>query len=223
MSSANAESRPVSFDACHQFFSIAELFDLFLEQCSVKALLNCTMVCRRWKDTIEFSTLLQEHMFLSPVEETEGVDYKLNPLISSYFAPVLGLSSSEENTLSEGARFEAGNLCTPEDLKSMSWARGTSMHAPTRRAFAHPEASWRNMLISQPPICRLDWWHNWVHDRSVVGSVGSWLASRVSRRDGEAANGWGHQDLHGQYITLGVSGLPAVVMVLTRRASGLQY
>jgi hypothetical protein len=206
MSSANPKSRPLSFDACDQFFSIAELFNLFLEQCSVKVLLNCTMVSRRWKNTIESSTLLKEHMFLSPVEKTEGVEYKLNPLISTYFAPVLGLASSDENTSSEEsiARFEAGNLCTAKDLKFMPWARGTSMHAPTRRAFAHPEASWINMLVSQPPICRLDWWHNWAHDRSFVGNVGSWLASRVSHRDGEAANGWGHQDLKGQHVTLGM-------------------
>jgi hypothetical protein len=206
MSCVDTESRPLRFDACHQFFSIAELLDLFLEECSVQVLLNCTMVCRRWRRTIKYSKLLREHMFLRPVDKTEGVEYRLNPLISTYFAPVLGLASANEDTLSEEAvaRFEEGNLCTAEDLQSMAWARGTSLHAPTRRAFAHPKASWRKMLVSQPPICRLDWWHNWVHDRSVVGSVGSWLASRVSSRDGEAANGWGHQDLNGQHVTLGM-------------------
>lgn len=112
----------------------------------------------------------------------------------------------EEDLSSDSAisQFEAGNYCTPEDLTSVPWARNTSMYAPTRRAFMHKKASWRNMLVSQPPISRIDWWHEWVHDRSIVGTIGSWMARRVFSRDVVAANGWGHQDQSRQYVTLGM-------------------
>jgi hypothetical protein len=133
-------------------------------------------------------TLLQEHLFLQPAEEGEGVARILNPMLS-YFAPVLITGPPSERIPSQTG------FATPEDLAALTWARGPFMKAPSRRAFAREEASWRDMLVSQPPISRLDWWHEWIHDKS-----GSWPASS----DLDRATGWGHQYHDKSFVTLGM-------------------
>ncbi|KAF2627230.1 hypothetical protein BU25DRAFT_431786 [Macroventuria anomochaeta] len=58
--------------------------------------------------------------------------------------------------------------------------------------------------IRCPLINHIDWWHEFMHDRSITGSVGSRIARRVCNRDGAAANGWGHRDQSRQNVTLGM-------------------
>jgi hypothetical protein len=115
-----------------------------------------------------------------------------------YFAPILIAGSPSEHVPSRTS------FAKPEDLTSLPWAYDMSMNAPSRRAFAREEASWRNMLVSQPPISRIDWWHEWVHNDSAVGDVGcSFVGSEFYRHDG-TAYGWGHQDQSRVYVTLGM-------------------
>jgi hypothetical protein len=199
------ESCVLLFDACDRFFSIPELVNLFLEQCSTKVLLNCTLVCCDWEYNIRRSKLLQEHLFLEP-DGTPRSETRLNPILESHFSPILCHHQADTN-LSSGAaiaRLEAGRNCVAEDLTSTSWARGTSLDAPTRLAFIHDEASWRQMLVSQPPISRIDWWHEWAVDSSVAGDIKSWVARTIFNQDNLAACGWGHQDQDRQYVTLGM-------------------
>ncbi|EAT80970.1 hypothetical protein HBH56_164270 [Parastagonospora nodorum] len=192
MSSRSSQPRATSFEACNTFFNITELVEIFLNQCSTSALLNCSMVCRTWKEAIKRSALLQQHLFLEPVKEKEGVERVLNPMLA-YFAPVLVAGPTTEHVPSRAS------FARTEDLTSLPWARNTSMHAPTRRAFARREASWRKMLVSQPPISRIDWWHEWAHDRS--GIAGSWFARRIFNG---SSGGWGHQDQSREFVTLGM-------------------
>jgi hypothetical protein len=180
----------MSFETCDQFFGITELLELFLQQCSPHVLLNCTMVCRTWSQIIHESPLLQEHLFLQPTTAREGVKVTLNPMLA-YFAPILvAKSASEEISCKE-------NHVRREDLTSLPWARGTSMDAPSRRAFAHRYASWRNMLVSQPPISRLDWWHEWTHKCAFT-------KDEDLGYDNHHARGWGHQYSYEYPITLGL-------------------
>jgi hypothetical protein len=198
MSSSTSRSVP-SFEACNQFFGIAELLEILLNQCSPGVLLNCTMVCRNWNQRIKRSTLLQEHLFFKPTEAREGTEPTLNSMLA-YFAPILVPNSSPE----DAATFIEPGYAKPEDLASLPSARNTSMTAPTRRAFAHHKASWRNMLASQPPISRIDWWHQWTHDSSAAENPESWIARQVFNRDSGAAYGWGHQDQSREFVTLGM-------------------
>jgi hypothetical protein len=198
MSSHTCRSIP-SFEACDQFFGIAELLEIFLNQCPPSVLFNCTMVCRNWNERIKQSTLLQEHLFFKSAEAREAVEPKLNPMLA-YFAPILVPKPS----LDDASTFAEPEYAKPEALTSVPWARNTSMTASTRRAFARPEASWRSMLVSQPPISRIDWWHRWTHDRSAAEDPGSWIARRVFDHDSGAAYGWGHQDQSREFVTLGM-------------------
>lgn len=197
--------RPPSFEACSRFFAIGELLHLFLDQCTINVLLNCSIVCRSWNSAISESKHLQQQLFLKPEKDTDQADRRINPIIWTHFAPILYPDMSrrdEPEDLVE--RLEIGSNCSPSDITLLPWARNTSMYAPTRCAFAQREASWRNMLVSQPPIRRIDWWHEWLHDRSVAGKAGSWIARRVFNQDGMATNGWGHQDQSREHVTLGM-------------------
>lgn len=155
------------------------------------------MVCRTWNEIIDRSTLLQEHLFLKPIKAREGIAVTLNPMLA-YFAPILVPGSASEDVSSQNG------YAKPEDLTSVPWTRNTSMYAPTRCDFAQKEASWRNMLVSQPPISRIDWWHEWTHNRSAAENAGSWIARRIFNRDDGAAHGWGHQDQSREFVTLGM-------------------
>jgi hypothetical protein len=197
MSSRNTTPRPPPFEACDRFFGIAELFQLFLDQCPTSVLLNCTMVCRSWKEEIDCSSLLQEHLFFQPIEEGEGVQRILNPMLE-YFSPILITGPPSEHVPSRTG------FARPEDLTPLRWAGDMSMKAPSRRAFAREEASWRDMLVSQPPISRIDWWHEWVHDEAAARDGGSWPASSVFDGDDGPAYGWGHQYHDEVFITLGM-------------------
>jgi hypothetical protein len=189
MSISSTGLRPPSFEACDRFFSIAELLDIFLAQCSPRVLLNCTFVCRTWSRRIRETTLLREHLFLEPIEPCEGLVTVLNPMLA-YFAPILvAKSTSEELSLNE-------EFVHADAVTSVPW----NLDARSRHAFARREASWRGMFISQPPISRLDWWHEWVHDLAATAD-----RSPVFSLDDDGPDGWGHQDLdEGQFVTLGM-------------------
>jgi hypothetical protein len=75
------------------------------------------------------------------------------------------------------------------------------MDAPSRRAFARKEASWRLMLVSQPPTSRIDWWHKYTHRRSDDRDP------RLASRDNSmyvSRHGWGHQYDIEDTVTLGM-------------------
>jgi hypothetical protein len=194
MLTPSPSSRPSSFETCDQFFGITELLELFLQQCSLRVLLNCTLVCRTWSQIIRKSTVLQEHLFLQPAPAREGVKPTLNPMLA-YFAPILVAKSTSEDITCNA------DYVHREDLTSLPWARDTSMDAPSRRAFARKEASWRLMLVSQPPTSRIDWWHKYTHRRSDDRDP------RLASRDNSmyvSRHGWGHQYDIEDTVTLGM-------------------
>lgn len=194
------------FDACDEFFSIAELLVLFLDQCSANVLLNCTLVCRSWNRIILKSRLLQEHLFLKPARATKDAERTLNPVLFSHFAPILCPRTPTGDVPGEEAAFdpELGLMCATADLTSLPWARDTSMHAPSRRAFVREEASWRGMLISQPPIKRIDWWHEWTYNPSTTQGVEPTSTRGALDQEETSSDGWGHQDQSREYVTLGM-------------------
>lgn len=150
--------------ACDRFFAIQELVELFLRQTDALVLLKCQQVCRRWKQIIDHSNNLQEHLFLRPCdsEQANSAVVDINPILQSHFAAILHWSEDCSPSPSSPRRALRSKMCEYHDLTTLAWARdGTNEDATSRRAFATEHASWRRMLISQPPITRLDWWHSW--------------------------------------------------------------
>lgn len=180
-----------SFDACDRFFSIHEMVSYFLHTAPPLVLLKCHRVCKLWNEIISDSEICQQNLFLEPVErdDAEGpMVPRLNPILWECFGPVLACGTSKNKPDSQP--------CSYEDLLKLPWARdGDSMDAPARLAYARGEASWREMLVSQPPIRRLDWWHYWRTEDEESNA-------QYSMQD--VPRGWGHQDSNGSSVTIGM-------------------
>lgn len=184
---ACAETDIECFDACDRFFSIHELVALFLHSAPPLVLLKCQRVCKLWNEMITQSQICQENMFLKPIEQdfSKGpVEPQINPILWECFGPVLALKSPNGSASSLLSKYE--------DIEHLPWARdGISLEAPARKAYARPEASWRGMYVSQPPIQRLDWWHSFTCEETLP-------------RRTEPISGWGHQYEHDRPITIGM-------------------
>jgi hypothetical protein len=181
-------------NACERVFSIIELVSVFLHQAETPVLLNCQRICRLWKTIIDESSELQEHLFLvAATDSGDGEAVTLNPFLESHFNPLFACRNVLDFPSSDKKAFQT-DLCTYEDLTKLPWARdGTEMDAQARQAYARPEASWRKMLISQPPIAHLDWWHIWdsrhngghsyrIHTEVItIGMLWDWLEAALIR------------------------------------------
>lgn len=159
-----ASGEPPALLARHRFFLIHELVGLCLEQADTLGLINCLRVCRLWKDIIERSQSLQERLFMVPMQHVQGVTgpTRWNPILNSHFSPLLAIQTSQLAATADIVAWET-DKCRYEDLERVSWARdGIDTDASARLAYSRPEASWRNMFVSQPPITSLSWFHTWV-------------------------------------------------------------
>lgn len=205
---ASSTDREQVFQACDRFFAIPELVEIFLEKASIQVLMNCQRVCNAWKGAIDRSDRLQEALFVRAAASTQAIE--LNPILRSHFAPILAppVTNDEEwNDEHSSTKEMISQNCNASQLSSLPWARdGKALDAKARQAYARPEASWRNMFVSQPPISRLDWWHKWV-EKSFVSEnseSGDWELRSRARGSTDVIAGWGHQDLNDTHITIGM-------------------
>ncbi|KAJ5507940.1 hypothetical protein N7527_010083 [Penicillium freii] len=105
-----------------------------------QTLLLAQRVCRRWTRCIRDSRILQQALFFHPIQSTlpKTSIPRQNPLLAvkfPYWFP--DVSQSSRNTA-----FGAGDMQEFLDKHS---------------AWLHPSASWRRMLIQQPPAMSLGW------------------------------------------------------------------
>lgn len=191
------ESPDQSMSACIQFFLLVELVTLFLSQTETPVLVKCQRVCRGWLEIIQKSQDLQEDLYFKPLSETEtGEEHltvTLNPMMSTHFGRIWAVQ--ETSPLSHHQYAAQCTRCNYLDLTTLPWAKdGTHATACARLAFAREEASWRNMLISQPPIRWLDWWHEW---------ESSDRRSREGFPDSPVRRGRGHHQNNAEFVKMG--------------------
>lgn len=185
--------------ASGRFFAVYELVSHFLHQADADVLINCQRVCRFWNEIIEQTDTLQQNLFFVPLSADTDTTFDgsvtLNPIMTAYFAPLLG--PLEQICTSTDQYVLQSSPCRYSDLEALPWAKdGTSEHAHARQAFARKEASWRRMLVTQPPIKALDWWHEWESANRQTEPRSSHLPVRA---------GTGHEQTLGYYyITLGM-------------------
>jgi hypothetical protein len=155
-----------------QLFSIVELVSIVLHQADTLTLINCQRVCRQWNTIIKESQELQAHLFKSPTTTpiaAEG-DILFNPVLATHFNSLFDFGGSADPWFHGKDAWDSGDLYY-HDLSRLPWARdGTHEEAAARQAYARPEASWRNMLITQPPVTRLDWIHDWKYENFERGA-----------------------------------------------------
>ncbi|KAJ6505376.1 hypothetical protein C8R45DRAFT_894667 [Mycena sanguinolenta] len=107
-----------------------ELLELILAQLPMRILLvTAPLVSKTWQ-AITLTPTVQRALFLLPDPSSEPVQ---NPLLAELFPPFFPTESEGQS-----------QRCTPETISALPWAK-----APD--AFKRAEASWRRMLVTQPP------------------------------------------------------------------------
>lgn len=103
-------------------------------QMDMSTLIKCQRVCRAWTKTIQLSTSLQQNLFfLSREDPFQKTSWVYNPLLAEIFPSFFPPSTTTETSV---------NFETVEFAKN----------SESMRIFLRPEASWRRMLTTQPPI-----------------------------------------------------------------------
>ncbi|KAF7353307.1 putative f-box domain protein [Mycena sanguinolenta] len=112
--------------------STPELVELTLSHLPIRDLLIIApLVCKTWQ-ALTLTPALQRALFFEP-DPSYRAERVRNPLLMEMFAPFYSAVSTERWTWP-----------TAKDIKWMPWSK-----AP--HAFNRPEASWRRMLVAQPP------------------------------------------------------------------------
>lgn len=118
---------------CSPIFFTPELLAPIVALLDTKTLLLTQRVNCLFRDIIRSSNACQHALFLLPEKHQEPFDksrIQFNPLLSSKFAPWVNDSK-----------------ITAESFASIELAR-------CRDVYLRPEASWRTMLLTQPPVAR---------------------------------------------------------------------
>ncbi|OGM47397.1 hypothetical protein ABOM_002583 [Aspergillus bombycis] len=151
-----ATARP----AMHQTLSTPELLESILLQLDLRTLLTSAQrTCRTWRNLIKESPVLQRALFFMPRSGDSHGRKVPNPLLAEAFPFVF-------DTAMDG-RVPAYR--TGECLSTFRMAK----YPETQAAFLRREASWRRMLVQQPPVFKLARWH------SFLGAFGVYLYYEV--------------------------------------------
>lgn len=116
-------------------FDIPELVEAILAQLSPRDLLLSQRISRNFQTVIKSSPRLQQTLFFRPAPFKGPDKWTLNPLLRKHFVPWFVTSESR------------WGFPDYESLEALEW----NANAQKRAAFLHPNASWRRMLVVQPP------------------------------------------------------------------------
>jgi hypothetical protein len=124
---------------------VQELLGAILLQVDMGSLLtSCLRVCQKWNMVITTSPRIQRHLFLSEDPDAEPIH---NPLLEKHFPFIFTHVSSPLNelnffSLTKEPMDHVFDMPFPE--LAMIWERTD--------AYSHPRASWKRMLVHQPPF-----------------------------------------------------------------------
>ncbi|KAJ6464467.1 hypothetical protein C8R45DRAFT_500297 [Mycena sanguinolenta] len=135
--------------------STPELVELTLSHLPLRELfVTAPLVCKTWQALTLAPTLQRALFFESDLAYPPGAERVRNPLLMEMFAPFFAEIS--EDTYHR-------NWTYAKKLQSMPWAKSPA-------AFNRPEASWRRMLVAQPPP-QIMLVREAVHERNGGGQV----------------------------------------------------
>ncbi|PYI31033.1 hypothetical protein BP00DRAFT_415836 [Aspergillus indologenus CBS 114.80] len=119
----------------HRTFRIPEILEIILLGLDMKTLLLSTRVCRTWNALIRSSPSIQKALFFRPADPVPGQATAKNPLVEEKVWHEF-LHQRLFSRLVGAAYFSAFPLIASEEID---------------KAYLRPEASWRRMLLQQPP------------------------------------------------------------------------
>ncbi|KAI8945490.1 hypothetical protein F4801DRAFT_124818 [Xylaria longipes] len=127
----------------------AELLQEILLQLDMRTLLtSAQLVSRQWHELITSSPALKQALYFEPVPWASGSATQ-NPLLAEVFPPWFPEETKDEQV--DGTK--PPKMINREDFRSLPMAKASRRHA-----FMHPSATWRHMLVQQPPILSLGRW-----------------------------------------------------------------
>ena len=127
---------------------ITELLEMILLQLDMRTLLISQRVCRKWSSLIRSSSRIQETLFFKPVLPDSVPTKVQNPLLAEVFPPFF---IEMESRIS---------------MNSFDMVK----HPEKQRAYLRPEASWRRMLVQQPPAYQLGCYSSYVSGMGISAS-----------------------------------------------------
>lgn len=151
-------------NASHRVFQNLELIRLILSQLDLQTLLiSCLRVSKRWNIAIVGSAVLQEKLFLKPVNVRRGtrkVRPVQNPLVilRGWMLHLLFHISHDDaddlrRALEKGTAYPVHVPTSPSSVVPLRHVlheiHGSLYSSP---AFSRKGASWRKLLLQQPPI-----------------------------------------------------------------------
>lgn len=143
----------------YSVMGVPKLAEMILLQVPVRDLLLAQRVDRTWRATIRTSPALQQALFLRPYSDRRV-------FLETGITPA---TCSSAHDCPKGRQAPAVNRFTPAQcqepnqptlavanpflrLLHLSDSLSDSSYTTISSAYARPEASWRNMLITQPPL-----------------------------------------------------------------------
>ncbi|RHZ44866.1 F-box protein [Aspergillus thermomutatus] len=121
-------------------FSIPEILGMILLKLDMRTLLCSQRTCRSWFTTIKYSTAMQKALFFTPIEKIPNQEPLQNSMLAVAFS----------------ALFDATDPNDPEDkydYGQSAFSTFDMIKKPQKlAAYLRPEASWRRMLVQQPPV-----------------------------------------------------------------------
>jgi len=128
-----------------EVFAIPELLELILLNLPSPDILRLATTSRAFNLLIKHSHRLQSKLYFrpncSPIPGDDNIDFHLNPFLEASFPGWLTSTN--------------GQPAIPEHLRDANEPFTRSRWSRYPEAFRYHQASWRNMLITQPPIERI--------------------------------------------------------------------
>ncbi|KAI0974712.1 hypothetical protein F4678DRAFT_420562 [Xylaria arbuscula] len=130
----------------------AELLEEILLCLDMRTLLTAAQrVSRQWRELVTSSPALQQALYFEPMAESFGTKTQ-NPLLAEVFPPWFPKETKQEQ-LDIDEIDEWPKVPDRDDFSSLVMAQESRRHA-----FMHPSATWRRMLVRQPPARTLGCW-----------------------------------------------------------------
>jgi hypothetical protein len=158
--SCQADARILDL-SCHQALSIFEIFEAIVERVDMRTILiSVQQVCTAWRNMVLKSRRIQKALFFYPNGEAyKGMESPrtTNPLLWKSFEPLFKIPYAP---MYYGGEWHYEPPGTLQIDASTLIASGLGMgdakdHRRRHLAFTRKGASWRQMLISQPPPTRI--------------------------------------------------------------------
>lgn len=139
---------PNSNSAAHAVFAIHELLGDIVGLLSVGEIVIATGVCQTWRKTLKANLTIQRAIYLAPVHTREIVTTK------NCLSERIGEIDRDEYAVVTEPNPFIKRVCDQMDscTKLHSSERSAYQEYQPQPKFKHPNGTWRDMFISQPPI-----------------------------------------------------------------------